>query len=523
VVSGVTAAGDVVVHDPYDGRGRTVDGATFERAWSGTTAIGERYARGWQYLEVTASADPVAGHLPGGVWQAPADVSSVTGRIDVSVRAYPTKPADPPIDHVNVTAWWPALGNRSGPWKVACRLDSPTSGDTYACTLDPVALGAPPGTLALSFDVYDRSGAVNYAPNGERQLGWSAPTPTPRQGLRVDGSFSKTGSPTVRRAAATATLLSDGRVLLAGGCSSGPTVLQSAEVYDPGSGIFRATGQMSTAHCAAAAIRLASGRVLLVGGDSYAKGNTPIRAVEIYDPSRGNFSAADSLIDPRANAMLASLSGNKILVLAGLTTGYRSTTADELFDPKAGTFSRTGSMSAARSGAAVVSLPDGSVLVAGGSTFTSGVVWLQTAELYGPSGSFRSTGSLARRADGIASVLLKGGKVLLAGGREGNVTITDAQVYDPATGRFTLTGPLRTARAGAKAIALASGDALVLGGDSADGTKAIDSIEVFDAFRSQFVQSIPLPASGLESAIPLSDNAVLLLFYGAAYVFSLSS
>jgi hypothetical protein len=83
------------------------------------------------------------------------------------------------------------------------------------------------------------------------------------------GRFSSTGSMLVSRTAGyrfTATLLQDGKVLVAGGYSAGYW-LDSAETYDPASGVFSATGSMTTARADHAAVLLTNGRVLLVGGN----------------------------------------------------------------------------------------------------------------------------------------------------------------------------------------------------------------------------------------------------------------
>ena len=109
---------------------------------------------------------------PGGMWISPDDSSQQVGSMHLSAHAYPSKPSDPAIDHVSFTVWWSALGAKSGPWKTACTVKSPTSGDTYECDFNPGDLGAPAGQLWLSFDVYDKSGGSNLSPNGERSVDW---------------------------------------------------------------------------------------------------------------------------------------------------------------------------------------------------------------------------------------------------------------------------------------------------------------------------------------------------------------
>ncbi len=135
----------------------------------------------------TPTATPTPTVIPGGRWIAPASGATISGTtLHFAAHAYPMHPGDPPIDHVNFTIWWPSLGTQSRPWKLACAAFSPGgdlsigASDVYACDADLAALGAPPGTLRVSFDVYDTAGDRNLAANGEHRIVWSVPvTPAP--------------------------------------------------------------------------------------------------------------------------------------------------------------------------------------------------------------------------------------------------------------------------------------------------------------------------------------------------------
>jgi hypothetical protein len=100
---------------------------------------------------------------------------------------------------------------------------------------------------------------------------------------QLGGTFTATGDMTTARLFQTATLLLDGRVLIAGG--SGAT----AELYDPLTGRFTATGNMHAPRSQQTATLLPNGTVLIAGGDG-----TPASA-ELYDPSTGTFTTTGSL------------------------------------------------------------------------------------------------------------------------------------------------------------------------------------------------------------------------------------
>ena len=107
---------------------------------------------------------------PGGSWFSPSG-NTVEDQISFAAYAYPTHPGDPAIDHVNFTIYWQGVDPRK--WIIACVARKPIRDDLFACTADLRKLGAPPGKIKISFDVYDRQGNKNLAPNGEHILMYS--------------------------------------------------------------------------------------------------------------------------------------------------------------------------------------------------------------------------------------------------------------------------------------------------------------------------------------------------------------
>ena len=98
------------------------------------------------------------------------------------------------------------------------------------------------------------------------------------------GTFSPTGSMiTGPMGGHTATLLQDGRVLVAGGYDSLETLFM-AQLYDPATGTFSVTGSMTERRDGQNATLLKDGRVLMTGGDS----DTELASAELYYPTTGS-------------------------------------------------------------------------------------------------------------------------------------------------------------------------------------------------------------------------------------------
>ena len=278
------------------------------------------------------------------------------------------------------------------------------------------------------------------------------------------GTFSLTGSMAESQPGATATLLRDGRVLITGGPdgSLGENPVASAELYDPKTGSFSSTGSMTTARSTHTATLLPDGRVLIVGDEDRSFDAKP--SAELYDPSPGSFAATGSPVKLRAGNTATLLSDGRVLIAGGTGTGaYNDMTpgSAELYDPVTGKFSLTGSMTTARcSGHTATRLPDGRVLIVGGNASSVQEVPLASAELYNPkTGKFSPTGSLFVARDTHSAVPLHDGRVLVLEGASGA-----AELYDPTTGHFTKTGSALPFRGGQTATLLVDGRVLIAGG-----------------------------------------------------------
>ena len=198
----------------------------------------------------------------------------------------------------------------------------------------------------------------------------------------------------------------------------------------------------------------------------------------------------------------------------------------ELFDPATDTFSSAGvgSLNVGRAFAAAAPLANGDVLIAGGETLTTA---LSSAELFNPTtGAFSLTGSMTiPRQDAVAAPL-PDGKVLIAGGdavASGTPDIrASAELFDPASSTFSSAGvgSMTTARSGAVAAALPDGTVLIAGGQDADAAFLNGAERFFTppqavAFGGDFGAQTVAQPSPAESLTVTNRGAELLSISGA--------
>ena len=156
------------------------------------------------------------------------------------------------------------------------------------------------------------------------------------------GTFTATGSMTTPRSGHTATLLTNGKVLIAGG-AAGFTPLSTAELYDPVNGTFTPTGDMTAPRSVHTATLLPDGRVLIAGGSDVPQAVIPTNGAEIYDPSTGTFAATGNMIFSHVCQQAILLGNGKVLILGGDGANGRVPNA-ELYDPATGTFAPAGTI-----------------------------------------------------------------------------------------------------------------------------------------------------------------------------------
>jgi Galactose oxidase, central domain len=291
------------------------------------------------------------------------------------------------------------------------------------------------------------------------------------------GNFTPTGSLTTARQKSTATSLGDGKVLVTGGLGDNGQALTTAELFDPATGTFAPTGSMATKRALHTATMLKGGKVLVTGGIQSASNTQTTATAELFDPATGTFSVAGSMASPRGNHTATLLNNGMVLVAGGQGADGSVLTTAELFDPISGTFAATGSMGSARESFTATLLANGNVLVAGGDLALVAGGSLASAELFDPAhGVFTATGSMATARESHTATLRSDGTVLMVGGDHlvfmGGmlrptvvpVSTLTTELYDPDTGTFTPASDMVEARARHTATLLGDGKVLVTGG-----------------------------------------------------------
>jgi WD40 repeat protein len=345
-------------------------------------------------------------------------------------------------------------------------------------------------------------------------------------------SFSPTGDMTQERGYHTTTLLTDGKVLMAGGATRADPIciggIPSAELYDPGAGSFAQSGHMLASRYAQTGTLLPSGEVLIAGGfgsgyDCEDLGEPAETSAELFDPATGSFKATGSMTMGRGAHTATLLPNGKVLIVGGGSDGgatlpfYGTGSATaELYDPTAGVFTSTGSMAAARFGHTATLLKNGKVLVVGGTDFYSSTPF-SAAEIYDPAtGHFSLTGSMATPRAGHSATLLEDGKVLITGGFNTGLingqfgVSSTAELYEPANGSFSATGQMGVMRDEHTATLLPNGMVLVAGGGS-------PTAEVYDPSTGVFSPTGSMESERTGHSATLLSNGKVLVAGGGSF------
>ncbi len=274
----------------------------------------------------------------------------------------------------------------------------------------------------------------------------------------------------------TATLLSSGKVLFAGGMCPGNITTNGAELLDPTTGISTPTGLMASARDDHTATLLPNGKVLVAGG---LQGLTALSSCELYDPVTGTWSATGSLNTARLRHSATLLTNGFVLVAGG---GFNGLSTSELYNPSTGVWTLTsGSMTTSRASHTATLLTNGLVLVAGGQQNVLPTTYLSSSELYNPAtGAWSASGSMSFAHVSHSSTLLPDGTVLVAGGFNGTNALEVSEIYNPVGGTWAMTGFLSVAHEHHTATLEPDGTVMVTGGDTGTAATAINQVEFYN-------------------------------------------
>jgi galactose oxidase-like protein/Kelch motif protein len=131
------------------------------------------------------------------------------------------------------------------------------------------------------------------------------------------GGWKPTGRMTTTRGWHTATLLSSGKVLVAGGAVTFPHPISSAEIYDPVTNTWTPTRSMTNAHLGANAIQLPSGEVLVAGGGTGTERMATLDSVDLYNPATASWMGPGSMAAPRSYFTATMLRSGALLFAGG--------------------------------------------------------------------------------------------------------------------------------------------------------------------------------------------------------------
>jgi beta-lactamase regulating signal transducer with metallopeptidase domain len=229
----------------------------------------------------------------------------------------------------------------------------------------------------------------------------------------------------------------------------------------------------------------------------------------LFSPSYARVIPTGAMHDGRAEFAVATLHGDdSLLVAGGLAGPGRFLRTAERYDAARGTFAQVGSLPEPIAGAVATTLADGRVLLTGGWTAHGAT---SDAEVFEPaSGRIVAVAPLLFARSGHTATLLPTGDVLIAGGTGANRAATaSAEMFDQRTLRFSAVAPMTHARSEQTATLLRDGRVLLAGGF--DGRAGLRSTELYEPRRQRFVAGPPMTvARARAGAVMLTDGSVLI-------------
>jgi hypothetical protein len=296
----------------------------------------------------------------------------------------------------------------------------------------------------------------------------AGPVPNPHSIIgRTKGAapaymWTEVGSMATPRVFAFSVELKDGRVLVGGGQTDSLDTIDTVEIFDPKTRAWTPTGSLIQSRSqGTSATLLEDGRVLVAGGHCYPCYLSWTKTAEIYDPATGTWSQTASMPEQLYDHIAIRLTDGRVLM-----TGSGGNPSSQIFDPSTDTWSQTGSLRLAVGDGRASLLRDGRVLLAGGQCANCIDVATNRVQLYDPvSGTWSDAAPMAIPRSGHAQQALEDGRVLAAGGWTPSTGAGNTvEIYDPETNRWTIGAPMLLPSWLAQSARLTSGRVIVAGG-----------------------------------------------------------
>ncbi len=259
----------------------------------------------------------------------------------------------------------------------------------------------------------------------------SAGTPTAEIYNPKNGQWRGAGKMSTLRYFFAATPLLDGNILVEGGCNKGDcgTVAKTAELFNPRARTWTLTGSLKTGRDYHTATLLTDGRVLVTGGYTVQGASN---SVEIYDPVGGTWVPGPGMISARALHSASALPDGRAVVAGGLV-GFLPSDLTEVYDSVANSWSPAGKLTTKRAGQTALTLLTGRTMVTGGYTYVRPVYFeVPSCELFdATTNTWTLTGEMADARDHHVTLPLASGQVLAAGGISSSTILSSAEIYSP--------------------------------------------------------------------------------------------
>ncbi|WP_413582326.1 Kelch repeat-containing protein [Bdellovibrio sp. HCB288] len=317
-----------------------------------------------------------------------------------------------------------------------------------------------------------------------------------------------------------ATVLTDGRVLVAGGLDGAFAKTATTAIYNPASNSWSTGPSIAIPRVGHSSHLLPNGKVIIIGGAAHPTTSAPTEKTEIFDPATNQWTYGPDLPTAVSEFSSVTLSDNTILILGGLTTAAAtSITTVQAYNPSTNSFTTKAPMTLGRYQAAAAVLPSGNVLLTGGWASTGSMT--ATTEIYNVTANTWSAGpslSANRRAHGAIS--LPSGKILVTSGVTNltfpSIPAKTSEIYDQATNSWSMDPiAIEAGHSLGTLLKLPDGKILIAGGGDPDYTGAVTETYIEGQLSGiAWIGSTPLLGGRVGNTTTLMKNGKILFTGG---------